>query len=71
MAIKSVSIRMEETMLEKLNAVAKYEGRSLNSHVLVLIRDSIQDHKALFSESGEFLFPDDNVRIPRKSGSDK
>ena len=38
MAIKSVSIRMEEEMLRKLNYVAHYEGRSINSHVLVLIR---------------------------------
>ena len=42
MAIKSVSIRMEEEMLRKLNYVADYEGRSINSHVLVLIRQSIR-----------------------------
>ena len=38
MAIKSVSIRIEEEMLKKLSYVADYEGRSVNSHVLVLIR---------------------------------
>lgn len=32
MAIKSVSIRIEEEMLEKLGFVADYEGRSVNSH---------------------------------------
>ena len=42
MAVKSVSIRIEEEMLEKLGYVAEYEGRSLNSHILVLIRESIQ-----------------------------
>lgn len=42
MAIKSVSIRIEEEMLEKLGFVADYEGRSANSHILVLIRESIQ-----------------------------
>ena len=42
MAIKSVSIRIEEEMLEKLGFVADYEGRSVNSHILVLIRDNIQ-----------------------------
>ena len=51
MAIKSVSIRIEEEMLEKLGYVADYEGRSVNSHVLVLIRDSIkafeQEHGAI------------------------
>ena len=41
MAIKSVSIRIEEEMLEKLSYVADYEGRSVNSHILVLIRQSI------------------------------
>ena len=33
MAIKSVSIRMEEEMLRKLNYVADYEGRSINSRL--------------------------------------
>ena len=42
MAIKSFSIRIEEEMLEKIGYVANYEGRSVNSHVLVLIRDSIK-----------------------------
>jgi len=36
MAIKSVSIRIEEEMLNKIGYVADYEGRSVNSHVLVL-----------------------------------
>ena len=30
MAIKSVSIRIEEEMLEKIGYVADYEGRSVN-----------------------------------------
>ncbi len=42
MAIKSVSIRIEEEMLKKLSCVADYEGRSVNSRVLVLIRESIR-----------------------------
>ena len=36
MAIKSVSIRIEEEMLNKLSYIADYEGRSVNSQVLVL-----------------------------------
>ena len=44
MAVKSVSIRIEEEMLNKLSFVAEYEGRSVNSHILVLIRDSIRKH---------------------------
>ena len=42
MSVKSVSIRMEEEMLKKLAYVADYEGRSVYSHVLVLIRQNIQ-----------------------------
>lgn len=42
MAIKSVSIRIEEEMLHKLGYVADYEGRSVNSHILVLIRENIK-----------------------------
>lgn len=42
MAVKSVSIRIEEEMLRKIAYVADYEGRSVNSHVLVLIRESIK-----------------------------
>ena len=40
MAIKSVSIRIEEEMLNKIAYIADYEGRSVNSHVLVLIREN-------------------------------
>ena len=50
MATKSVSIRIEEEMLEKLGFVADYEGRSLNSHVLVLIRQSIQEFERSHGE---------------------
>lgn len=46
MAVKSVSIRVEEEMLRKIASVAEYEGRSLNSHVLILIRNSIQAFEA-------------------------
>ena len=46
MAIKSVSIRIEEEMLEKLGFVADYEGRSANSQILILIRDSIEGYEA-------------------------
>ena len=42
MGIKSVSIRIEEEMLEKIGFVADYEGRSVNSHILVLIRQNIK-----------------------------
>lgn len=66
MAIKSVSIRIEEEMLEKLGFVADYEGRSVNSHILVLIRENI---KAFEQEHGEIngtINPAVNVKPTRK-----
>ena len=47
MAIKSVSIRIEEEMLRKAAYVADYEGRSVNSHILVLVRKNIQEFEAV------------------------
>ena len=66
MAIKSVSIRIEEEMLQKIGYVADYEGRSVNSHILVLIRNNIQnfekEHGAI---SGE-INVDENVKLGKK-----
>ena len=45
MATKSLSIRIEEEMLDKLHVVADYEGRSANSQILILIRDSIKEYE--------------------------
>ena len=45
MATKSLSIRIEEEMLDKLHVVADYEGRSANSQILILIRDCIQNYE--------------------------
>ena len=66
MAIKSVSIRIEEEMLNKIGYVADYEGRSVNSHVLVLIREKI---KKIEEEHGSIdgdINPDVNVKPTRK-----
>ena len=45
MAIKSLSIRIDETMLHKLHVVADYEGRSSNYEILILIRDAIEAYE--------------------------
>lgn len=66
MAVKSVSIRIEEEMLEKLGYVADYEGRSVNSHVLVLIRGNIKAFEKKFGPIEGTIRPDDNVKPPRK-----
>ena len=50
MAIKSLSIRIDEEMLDKLHIVADYEGRSANSQILILIRDSIKAYEKEFGE---------------------
>ncbi len=66
MSIKSVSIRIEEEMLEKLGFVADYEGRSVNSHVLVLIRNSIKEFEDKNGEIQGKIKPDINVKPTRK-----
>lgn len=41
MSIKSLSIRIDDAVLDKLHIVADYEGRSANSQINILIRDCI------------------------------
>ena len=67
MAIKSVSIRIEEEMLKKLGYVADYEGRSVNSHVLVLIRESIKTFEEAHGPIEGSISADVNVK-PAKKG---
>lgn len=66
MAVKSVSIRIEEEMLRKIGYVADYEGRSVNSHILVLVRDSIRAFEASHGVIGEELSSAENVKPARK-----
>lgn len=62
MAIKSVSIRMEEEMLKKIGFVADYEGRSVNSHILVLVRENIQKFEEQNGEIKGNIKPEVNVK---------
>ena len=39
--VKGYTIRIESDMLQKIHAVAAYDGRSTNSQILILIRDCI------------------------------
>lgn len=66
MAIKSVSIRIEEEMLNKIAYIAEYEGRSVNSQVLVLIRENIKSFENLNGAIDGNIFPDSNVKPTRK-----
>lgn len=45
MAIKSLSIRIDDEMLDKLHYVADYEARSANGQIIVLIRECIESLK--------------------------
>lgn len=45
MAIKSLSIRIDSEVLDKLHVVADYEGRSAYSQILILIRDCIEKYE--------------------------
>ena len=66
MAIKSVSIRIEEEMLDKIGFVADYEGRSVNSHILVLIRENIKAFEQAHGKIEGDIQPDLNVKPTRK-----
>ncbi len=67
MAIKSVSIRIEEEMLKKLSYVADYEGRSVNSHVLVLIRESIRQFEEDHGQISGEIESSKNVKPAKKN----
>ena len=43
--LKHVSVRIEDELLEKLHVVSDYEGRSINKHILVLIRKDIEQYE--------------------------
>lgn len=47
MATKSLSIRIDEELLNKLHVVADYEGRSANSQILILIRNCIEEYETM------------------------
>lgn len=66
MATKSVSIRIEEEMLKKIGYVADYEGRSVNSHILVLIRESIEKFEGEHGTIDGNINPAENVKPGRK-----
>lgn len=66
MAIKSVSIRIEEEMLNKIAYIADYEGRSVNSQVLVLIREHIKQFEESNGPIEGDINPASNVKPARK-----
>lgn len=67
MAVKSVSIRIEEEMLRKIGYVAEFEGRSINSHILVLVRESIQAFEKTYGKIDGDIDPASNVKPTGKN----
>lgn len=51
--LKHVSVRIDEELLEKLHIVSDYEGRSINKHILVLIRKSIEQYEKEHGKIGK------------------
>ena len=49
-SIKSLSIRIDDKMVDKLHVVADYEGRSANSEILILIREAIEKYEEKHGE---------------------
>ncbi len=66
MSIKSVSIRIEEEMLNKIAYIADCEGRSVNSQVLVLIREHIKSFENKNGDIDGNITPESNVKPTRK-----
>ena len=45
MAQKSLSIRIDSQLLDKLHVVADYQGRSANSQIVILIRRCVEAYE--------------------------
>lgn len=43
--IKYLSIRMDSKLHEKFRYIAEYEGRSMNSQILLLVRKCVRDYE--------------------------
>ncbi|MBQ6809061.1 MAG: Arc family DNA-binding protein [Firmicutes bacterium] len=52
---KSLSIRIDSELLNKLYVLAEYEGRSMNSQILILIRRAVESYE---QEHGEIINQD-------------
>lgn len=53
MALKSLSIRIDGELLDKLHYIADYEARSANGQILILIRECV---KKFEEEHGKIVF---------------
>ena len=67
MDIRGVTIRIEKAMLDKLSYVADYQGRSINSHVLALIREDILQYERQHGIIDGTIKPELNIKPTRKT----
>lgn len=49
MSIKSLSIRIDESLLARFHKFSDYEGRSANAQILILMREAVEE----FEKRGE------------------
>ena len=63
MAIKNFSLRIDEQLLDKLHAMADYEGRSANGQVVYLIRKAVEQHE---SKNGKLFIEHSEQTEPQK-----
>lgn len=58
MSNKSLSIRIDEELLDKLHIVADYEARSANGQIIVLIRECVEKYE---EKHGEIIIERKNL----------
>ena len=62
MAIKRISVRFEEEMLDKISYIADYEGRSTNPQILVLVRNCVSQFEDEHGKIEGTVKPEVNVK---------
>ena len=50
MAMKALSVRIDEELLHKLHVVATYEERSINGQVLMIIKQRVEQYEAKYGK---------------------
>ena len=46
MSVKSLSIRIDDELLDKIHVVAEYEDRSANGQIICLIKKCVEEYEA-------------------------
>jgi len=67
LAVKNISLLIEEEMLNNISFIAAYHERSVSRHILLLVRESIERFEEQHGKIEGGVSPDANVKPPRKS----